>query len=275
MIVYANAKINIGLFVTYKRNDGFHNIETVFYPLPLYDIIEFREAKEFSLTTEGISLDIPVEDNLIYKIYSFFSREYGIQPVEVFMIKRIPHGAGLGGGSADLTFFAKGLNDFFGLGLSVGELKSIVAGFGSDCPFFVDNMPVFAYGKGSEFKPVSLDLSRFGVVVVKPEVSISTPAAYKSITPKEPDVSLLEIVEKYKLQDWKSLVKNDFEAYAFSIYPELHEIKNRLRAEGAIFALMTGSGSAVYGIFENKTAAKRAKSAFEEYFVWAGEFNLI
>ncbi len=271
MIVYANAKINIGLFVTRKREDGYHDIETVFYPVPVFDIIEFKEADGFVLRTEGHALDIDYKDNLVYKVYKTFKDKFDIPPVEVFMIKRIPSGAGMGGGSADAAFFAKGLNEYFKIGLDDKELETLVLEFGSDCPFFIGNKPVWATGRGDVMERLDLELSGYSIVVVKPDVSVSTAEAYANINPLQRDYSLKDVVSDKDFSEWQDKLTNDFEGYVFSKFPVVGQIKKRLYENGALFASMTGSGSAVYGLFEPDRIPDI--SIFDDIngFVWKGK----
>ncbi len=271
MIVYANAKINLGLFVTRKREDGYHDIETVFYPVPLYDIIEFRESDAFRLRTEGIVLDIGYRDNLVYKVYKVFKDKFDIPPVEVFMIKRIPSGAGMGGGSSDAAFFAKGLNEYFGIGLKEKELEALVLKFGSDCPFFIENKPVWATGRGEVMEPLDLDLSGYAIVVVKPDVSVVTAEAYLNIKPLKRGYSLKDTVCQKDFSVWREKVTNDFENYVFSKFQVVKQIKDKMYENGALYASMTGSGSAVYGLFDRDANPDTNVFKGINGFIWKGE----
>ena len=271
MILFSNAKINLGLFVTEKRKDNFHNIETVFYPIRLYDLLEFKESSKFELDIEGIKLDIDYKKNLIYKVYKKFKKEYDIPPVKVYMIKRIPAGAGLGGGSSNATFFAKSLNDYFSIGMSKNDLASFVLDFGSDCPFFVENSPVFAVGRGEIMNKIDLHLKDYKILIVKPNIFISTKEAYSNVKPFKRDFLLKNIVLNKKVLEWKDYIVNDFDSYVEKKYPVIKEIKEKLYNEGALFASMTGSGSAVYGIFEKKIKLNIALFKQKYQFVWKGD----
>ncbi|WP_297096806.1 4-(cytidine 5'-diphospho)-2-C-methyl-D-erythritol kinase [uncultured Draconibacterium sp.] len=250
MITFPNAKINIGLNVVEKRPDGYHNLETIFYPVKLADALEVIEARETAFTSSGIEIDAAPENNLVYKAYSLLAGDYDLQPVKMHLHKVIPFGAGLGGGSADAAFALKMLNDYFELGLATTKLEDYAARIGADCPFFIQNKPTFAHGIGDQFKPVNLDLSAYEIVIVKPPFSVSTPQAYRNIVPAKSDFNLLEI-DQLPTEDWKTVVKNDFEKSVFPQFPEIEDLKNKLYEAGAVYASMSGSGSAVFGIFRH------------------------
>ena len=252
MICFPNAKINLGLHVLSKRADGYHNIETVFYPVhQLYDALEIvpvtKGMTTFSQT--GIPIDGNVEDNLIMKAYHLLKQDYDLPEVAIYLQKHIPLGAGLGGGSSDAAFMIKLLNDFAGLKLTVEQMEMYAGQIGADCPFFIQNIPVFAEGIGSVFSPVSISLQAYHLMVVKPSVSVSTKEAYARMKPQQPALPLKEII-RLPINEWKNLLINDFELGVFALYPEIEEIKQKLYAEGALYASMSGSGSAVFGIFD-------------------------
>lgn len=250
MIVFPNAKINIGLNVVSKREDGYHNLETIFFPLKLADALEFVEADETKLTTSGVQLDGVPEQNLILKAYHLLQADFDLPPVHFHLHKVIPFGAGLGGGSSDAAFTLKMLNDYFNLGLSSEKLELFAAQIGADCPFFILNKPTFATGLGNKFHYIDLDLSDYEIVILKPNISISTIEAYKNVIPRNPKFRLTEII-KTPFDDWKNLIVNDFEKSVFTIYPQISELKQLLYDFGAGFASMSGSGSAVFGIFRH------------------------
>ncbi|MDR1645793.1 MAG: 4-(cytidine 5'-diphospho)-2-C-methyl-D-erythritol kinase [Tannerellaceae bacterium] len=251
MICFPNAKINLGLNVTGKRPDGYHDIETVFYPIPLRDALEVVEAEAFSFSQTGIPVDAPVEDNLVVKALRLLSG-YGLPALEVHLYKGIPSGAGLGGGSADAAFMLKLLNDFGQLGLCDGELEAMAAKLGADCPFFIRNRPVFASGTGNIFEPVSLSLKGYRLCLVTPGIVIPTAGAYAEVRPQVPAVSLKEMI-RLPVGQWKGRVSNDFESSVFARYPALAAIKENFYEVGAVYASMSGSGSSVYGLFEEGT----------------------
>lgn len=253
MIVFPNAKINIGLNVVSKREDGYHNLETIFFPVKLADALEFVEAEETMLTTSGIVIDSEPEDNLVLKAYHLLKADFNLPPLHFHLHKVIPFGAGLGGGSSDAAFTLKTLNDFYNLGLTTGILENYAAQIGADCPFFIHNKPTFATGIGNRFYELELDLSGYEIVILKPDVSVSTPEAYKNVIPRNPRFRLTEIV-KNPVNDWKNLIVNDFENSVFPKYPRIAELKQFLYKMGADFASMSGSGSAVFGIFRHLPA---------------------
>ena len=255
MITYPNAKINLGLNIVEKRPDGYHNLETIFYPINLQDALEvtlLEGDKEYELTLSGTPIEGNPEDNLVVKAYRLLKEDYPhIAPVDIHMYKRIPTGAGLGGGSADAAFMIKLLNDKFNLGLSIEEMENYAARLGADCAFFIQNKPVFASGIGNIFEPIQLSLKGYFLVLVKPDIFVSTKDAFSLITPKMPVQSLKEIV-RMPVETWRATMKNDFENSVFKKFPEIAAIKDKLYDMGAIYASMSGSGSSVYGIFREQ-----------------------
>ncbi|HYQ57390.1 MAG TPA: 4-(cytidine 5'-diphospho)-2-C-methyl-D-erythritol kinase [Draconibacterium sp.] len=250
MITFPNAKINIGLNVVEKRPDGYHNLETIFYPLKLSDALELIEADTTTFSVSGIQIDSVPENNLVVKAYNILCEDYKLPPVKLHLHKVIPFGAGLGGGSSDAAFTLKMLSNYFNLGISPKRLKQYAAKIGADCPFFIENKPTFAYGIGDQFKPVNIDLSAYEIVILKPNCSVNTPQAYKNITAEKPVFNLTEI-EKLSIEKWKHVVKNDFEKSVFPQFPEVQYLKEKLYELGAVYASMSGSGSAVFGIFRH------------------------
>jgi 4-diphosphocytidyl-2-C-methyl-D-erythritol kinase len=249
MICFPNAKINLGLHISAKRQDGYHNIETVFYPVPLRDALEAVHASETSFTQSGIRLDTAPDDNLVLKAMHALEKNYTIPPLAIHLKKAIPFGAGLGGGSADAAFMLKLLNSYSGLNIDERELEETAATIGADCPFFIRNKPVLATGIGNVFEPLSLSLKNYTLCIVKPDVYVSTREAYSLVKPANPSVSLREIVSR-PVAEWKEYLVNDFEPSVFSRYPVIGEIKETLYAQGAVYASMSGSGSSVFGLFE-------------------------
>lgn len=256
MIVYPNAKINIGLNVVEKRPDGYHNLETVFYPIGLQDILEIQELDTdvpdcgYRLKLTGSLLDGSPEDNLVVRAFKLLKREFDLPPVSIGLYKHIPTGAGLGGGSADAAFTVKTLNDRFKLGLTTLQMEDYCAQLGADCPFFIQNRPVFATGIGNVFHPIDLDLKYKQLVLVKPDVFVSTKDAYAKVKVQRPEKQLPDLLSQ-PIETWKETVVNDFEASVFSKYPEIAAIKDKLYDMGAVYASMSGSGSSVFGIFED------------------------
>jgi 4-diphosphocytidyl-2-C-methyl-D-erythritol kinase len=253
MVVFPNAKINIGLNVVSKRPDGYHNLQTVFYPVPLYDVLEIIEAKDksdtiFIVDVQDTSLQ---QDNLCLKAVKLLRKDFNIPPVNIYLKKNIPMGAGMGGGSSDASFTIKLLNDKFSLQLNETQMADYALKLGADCPFFIYNKLLYAAGIGEKFTKNKLSLKDKWLCIVFPNLHISTKEAFAGIEPKESDFDLKKL-DTLPLEKWRDLIKNDFEKSAFAKYPKLKNIKNTLYKSGAIYASMTGSGSAFYGIFDNK-----------------------
>jgi 4-diphosphocytidyl-2-C-methyl-D-erythritol kinase len=250
MISFPNAKINLGLHVVSKRPDGYHNIETVFYPINLCDALEIVPAGEkTTFTLSGLPVDGDLDNNLVMKAFNLLKRDYDLPETAIYLRKNIPFGAGLGGGSSDAAEMLKLLNVFAGLNLPVEQLEKYAAQIGADCPFFIRNKPVFAAGTGNDFTPINLSLQGYYLVLVKPDIPVSTQAAYARIKPEQPDFPLLETIQ-LPVNEWKTRMSNDFETGVFEQYPEIGAIKRKLYAMGAVYASMSGSGSSVFGIFE-------------------------
>lgn len=255
MILYPNAKINLGLNVVEKRPDGYHNLETVFYPIPLQDALEVQPLRsstpdeEYQLKVSGTILDGTPDDNLIVKAYRLLRDEYKLPPVSMYLYKHIPTGAGLGGGSADAAYTLRALREMFHLDITDERLEEYAARLGADCAFFIKNTPVFATGIGNIFTPLSLSLKGKVLVLVKPDVFVSTKDAYALVTPSRPERTLTQLLAE-PIETWKDTVVNDFEKSVFAKYPEIACIKDRLYDLGAVYASMSGSGSSVYGIFD-------------------------
>lgn len=250
MISFANAKINLGLHITRKREDGYHELETIFYPFPLYDIIELSRKDAGETTMEITGVDLPLDDdNLCLRAYRLLAAQYALPPVHLHLHKQIPFGAGLGGGSSDAAFVLRMLNDEFSLGMSTAQLEAEAATLGADCPFFIANKPMYATGIGTKLTAIDLDLSEKYMVLIKPNVQVSTADAYRGVSPTPAEFNLVDSV-KLPLQDWKFYIKNDFEDSIFMQYPEIHDAKWFLYEQGAVYASMSGSGSTVYGIFD-------------------------
>lgn len=255
MLTFPNAKINLGLNITGKRLDGYHDLETVFYPIPLQDALEItpmRDAKEQScaLYLSGQKVDGPADENLVVKAYQMLAREFDMPPTDIHLFKHIPSGAGLGGGSSDAAFMLKMLNESYELGLTVEQLETYAARLGADCAFFIQNRPTYAEGIGNIFSPVSLSLSGYQLWLVKPDVFVSTRDAFARITPRRPQISVKEIVLR-PVEEWRECLYNDFEQSVFSLFPRIAEIKDELYCLGALYASMSGSGSSVYGLFKS------------------------
>jgi 4-diphosphocytidyl-2-C-methyl-D-erythritol kinase len=249
MLAFANAKINLGLAVTEKRPDGYHNLETFFYPAKVYDVIEITDAEKTACVTTGIPIPGDATDNICLRAYHLVRKDFDIPAQQITLLKNIPVGAGLGGGSSDAAFLIKLLNTKFNLGMPTSTMQDYARALGADCAFFIENTPVYATGKGDEFSPATIDLSSWSAVLVKPPVHVSTADAYAGLQPKQPATALKELIH-LPVQEWKKHLKNDFEKHVFLKYPEIARIKAQLYTAGATFALMSGSGSSVYALFE-------------------------
>lgn len=255
MITYPNAKINLGLNIVEKRPDGYHNLETVFYPINIQDALEVTSSEsenEYSLTISGTPIEGDPENNLVVKAYKLLKQDFPEIPgIDIHMYKHIPTGAGLGGGSADAAFMIKLLNEKFKLNISVEKMEEYSAKLGADCAFFIQNKPVFASGIGNIFEPIQLSLKGYYLVLVKPDIFVSTKDAFAHIKPKKPTNSLKDII-RIPVETWRAVMKNDFEESVFVKYPEIAAIKDKLYDMGAIYASMSGSGSSVFGIFREQ-----------------------
>ncbi len=256
MIVFPNCKINLGLNILQKRTDGYHDLETIFYPLKLTEALEIVEYKQESkehfvpLSSSGLPVAGKPASNLTVQAYRLLKKDFPSLPsVHIHLHKTIPSGAGLGGGSADAAFTLKLLNELFNLSLSIEQLLIYAADLGSDCPFFILNTPCFASGRGEILKPVNLDLSAFEIVVVNPGIHIDTGRAFLNMRPAAPEKSIREIISQPPAR-WKDELCNDFEKVIFPLHREIVDIKDNLYFNGAVYASMTGSGSSVFGIFE-------------------------
>lgn len=251
MIVFPNIKINIGLNIVEKRHDGYHNLETVFYPVGLCDALEVvsSDSGNDSFKCEGVNLNCANSDNLVVKAYNILKTDYNLPNIDIELIKKIPSGAGLGGGSSDASFMLKTINKMFGLGLSVEQLKAYALKLGADCPFFIVNKPAFATGIGEILEEVNLSLKGYYILIVKPDIFISTKEAFAGVEPHKSTRDLKNDI-LLTVEDWKYYIRNDFEKSIFPNHPELENIKSELYNIGAKYASMSGSGSALYGLFD-------------------------
>lgn len=248
MVVFPNSKINLGLNIISKRDDGYHNIESCFYPVKLSDVLEILPSSETTFTSTGIAIPNDPKGNLCLRAYELLKADYSIDPVQIHLHKVIPIGAGLGGGSSDAAFTLKVLNELFQLALDDNELEGYAAKLGSDCPFFVKNKPVIARGTGTDFTSIDLDLSGYEIKIKFPDIHIGTAEAYSGIVPRRTEIKIEEIIAQ-PISKWKDTLENNFEDSIFPNHPEIASIKKEFYEQGAVYASMTGSGSAVYGIF--------------------------
>jgi len=252
MVLFPNAKINLGLNIIDKRPDGYHSIESCFYPIPLTDVLEVIESNMLSFASSGIDIPGNGTDNLCLKAYHLVKEIYDIPSVSIHLHKNIPIGAGLGGGSADGAFMIKLLNEKFSLEIPVEEMEILAGKLGSDCPFFIKNKPVFVEGTGNMFSETDFSLQGKCLVLVMPKIHVSTTQAYNRIYPNKPSSNLKNDLETLNLSQFQSAVKNDFEKSVFSQFPTLVEAKKALLINGAVYASMSGSGSSIFGVFESK-----------------------
>lgn len=272
MLFFPNAKINIGLFVTEKRNDGYHNLETIFYPIAVNDVLEIipnSTKSNTDLYCYGMEIAGNKYDNLIWKAYQLLSHYFPekLQSINIHLLKNIPMGAGLGGGSADGAFMLSALNRFFDLHLSTEQLTDYALQLGSDCPFFIYNQPAFAQGRGELLTPLDLDLSNYTIQLICPEIHISTATAFKGIQPKPAPYNLKNIAH-LPLTTWQQYIHNDFEQSLFPAYPQLAKIKAQLLEQGALYASLSGTGATVYGIFpKNQSAQISLDTPYQSFLV--------
>lgn len=265
MVSFPPCKINLGLHITSKRSDGYHNLETCFYPVPWTDILEIIPSESFSFTRSGIDIAGDKNDNLCVKAFKLLQAEYNLDPVKIHLHKVIPMGAGLGGGSSDGAYTLRILNQLFNLSISQEQLQQYAATLGSDCPFFTFDKSMLATGRGEVLSEVTLDLKDFFIVIIKPPVHVSTTEAYAGVKPSKPLVDIRTIIETEPITQWKNLLKNDFEESVFLKFPQIESIKKMLYKYGAVYASMSGSGSAVFGIFNHPIDT----IAFREYDHWS------
>ena len=275
MLAFPNIKINLGLSITEKRPDGYHNLETVFYPVALEDALEIRTSseteKKIILHQYGMEIAGNPEDNLVAKAYSLLDKEFHLPPVEIHLYKHIPSGAGLGGGSADAAFMLKLLNNKFELGLPDDTLEEYAAKLGADCAFFIKNRPTYAEGIGNIFSPLPLSLKGYRIWLVKPDIFVSTRDAFAKIKPHHPEMSLKEIAQ-LPVEEWNGRMVNDFEESVFPQFPAIGEIKEEMYRQGAVYASMSGSGSSVYGLFKEDAVLPEVDFG-EKAFVYKGRFT--
>jgi len=271
MITFPNAKLNLGLNIVSKRPDGYHNLETIFYPIAIKDALEIIVKEEQDKDTffeAGIKIDAAPDNNLVMKALKLMRLHYHFPSIEVHLLKKIPFGAGLGGGSADASFMLKLLNQTFQINISDEELAKLAVQLGADCPFFIYNRSVFATGIGEIFEEVQLSLKAYHFVLIKPDIHVPTKDAYALTTPQYPKQSLKDLI-KLPVSEWNGLMINDFEKSVFEKYPVINEIKDTLYKQGALYASMSGSGSSVFGIF--KEEQNNLESLYPGCFTWQGQ----
>lgn len=276
MITFPNAKINLGLNIIEKRPDGYHNLETVFYPVPVEDALEVNilneSTQKFRLHQAGLEIAGEAENNLVVKAYKLLDERFNLPPIDIHLFKHIPSGAGLGGGSSDAAYMLKLLNEKFNLELSDENLEEYAAKLGADCAFFIRNAPTYAEGIGNIFSPISLSLKGYQIVLVKPDIFVSTRDAFAQIKSHRQEIPLKEVI-KQPIEEWKERMVNDFEESVFPQFPAIKEIKEKLYEAGAIYAAMTGSGSSVFGLFKPEDNKSVKEDFGEKAFVYQGELK--
>ena len=276
MIAYPCCKINLGLNIVNKRKDGYHNLETIFYPVPLHDVIEINKMHEDFPSM--LNCDIKVtgtylnncddKDNLVVKAYNLLAKRFYLPRIHVHLYKQIPSQAGLGGGSADAAYMIKMLNEHFHLKINNDEMQQLAAKLGADCAFFINAKAAFATGIGNELTPIKTEINALKgcyLTLIKPDIAISTAEAYSNIKPQQPKKCCKDIISQ-PISTWKEELKNDFEKPLFTKYTELKDIKKKLYEEGALYAQMSGSGSTIFGIFDKKP--KNVEQIFKGNFIY-------
>jgi 4-diphosphocytidyl-2-C-methyl-D-erythritol kinase len=280
MLIFPCAKINLGLNIISKREDGYHNLETVFYPIPLTDALEiklmdadFPSETPCDLKVTGNAVDCDEQDNLVVKAYHLLARDFALPRIHTHLVKRIPSQAGLGGGSADGAFMIRLLDERFRLNIGIAEMERYAARLGSDCPFFITAEPAYATGRGEILEPADGpqgNLRDYHIGVVKPDIAVSTREAYARIACRKPEKNCRDIVRQ-PIETWKNELKNDFELPVFEAHPQLADIKRRLYELGAVYAQMSGSGSAVFGIF--RSAPQQLAETFSDCYTFCGKLQ--
>ena len=280
MLTFPNAKINLGLNIVEKRSDGFHNIESVFYPIGWCDALEIIKTTNFSFSNTGLPIPGNLKNNLIIKAFDLLGELITLQneksakiknnksQIAIHLHKVLPMGAGIGGGSSDGAFALKMLNEIFELELNTKQLQDFASQLGSDCPFFIENSPKFCFEKGDKFEDIELSLKGKNMLLINPQIHISTVEAYSGVSPKKPEISILEII-KSPIIEWKGILKNDFEIKIIENHPKIGQIKSLLYDLGASYASMTGSGSTVFGIFNQEV--EHVEKHFKDCICWQGK----
>lgn len=267
MLTFPNAKINLGLRITEKRSDGFHNLQSCFYPVGWSDVLEVIPADTVGFSSSGLPIPGAADTNLCIRAYNLLKADFDLPPVQMHLHKIIPIGAGLGGGSADAAFALRLLNSRYSLGLVASLLEDYARQLGSDCAFFVKNQPMYCLEKGDVFEEIAVDLRGYHLLLVYPNLAISTAEAYAAIRPRRPEMPLRDALQA-SIDTWQTTIHNDFEDSLFPKYPVLATIKHQLYEAGAVYASMSGSGSTVYGIFN---APVTPPNQFRDYRVWQGK----
>jgi len=269
MVVFPHCKINLGLQIISKRADGYHAIETCFYPVPWTDVLEIIKRDTFSYSFSGLTIPGKEEDNLCVRAYQLLRADFDLPPIQMHLHKVIPTGAGLGGGSSDAAFALRALNSIFDLQLSTSQLRTYASRLGSDCAFFIEDKPRLGTGRGEVLSETLVTLKGLYLVLVKPDIHVSTADAFAGVAPQQPTTSLSEIL-RLPVSDWNRKLINDFEESVFIKYPQIKSIKESLYQHGALYASMSGSGASVFGIFNSPVDLKKY---FTGMTYWAGVLN--
>jgi len=269
MVSFPHCKINLGLNVVSKRTDGFHNIETCFYPVPRTDVLEIIPSSESLFTQSGIDVPGLQDDNLCVKAYQLLKNDFKIGNIKMYLHKIIPMGAGLGGGSSDAAFVLRLLNPIFDLKLSIENQKKYASQLGSDCSFFIEDIPMMGTGRGEILTPASVRLTGLYLVLIKPDIHVSTAEAYLGMASQKKELSIADIL-KLPISEWRSKLKNDFEKSIFEKYPLIGQLKEKMYSLGAVYASMSGSGSSVFGLFEKPVELKKEFAGLD---YWSGELK--
>ncbi len=264
MIIFPQAKINLGLHVLFKRPDGYHEVETCMHSIPLFDILEINLAEEFSFHQSGLVVDSEPNSNLCVKAYQLMKQQYDCPPVYMHLRKQIPMGAGLGGGSSDAAHVINGLNELFQLTISVEERENIAAQLGSDCPFFIEGTPKIAAGRGEILNDVTVDLSGYHLKLIYPAIHVGTAEAYTDVTFYEGEKRISQILTQ-NIKNWQAELTNSFENSIFQKHPLMLEIKENLLQEGAVYAAMSGSGSTLFGIYEDLPILSDLPESYQQF----------
>ncbi|MFZ4799976.1 MAG: 4-(cytidine 5'-diphospho)-2-C-methyl-D-erythritol kinase [Bacteroidia bacterium] len=271
MITFSICKINLGLHIINKRDDGFHNLETVFYPIPLNDSLELIPSlndaiNQVGFHSFGLTIDGDISQNLIVKAFHLLANDFQLKSIDFYLLKIIPMGAGLGGGSSNAAYALKMLNDYFKLNISTTKLKEYAAILGSDCAFFIENTPSFATGRGEVLEPIDISLKGYFFVLVKPNIHVSTAEAFANVYKRGNEQTSLKELIKNPIENWKNLIGNDFEKSVFIHHPTIKNLKEKLYENGAIYSSMSGSGASVFGLFKNQIDLK---NEFENNFYFS------
>lgn len=262
MICFPHSKINLGLNILQKRADGYHDLETVFYPVPLCDILEILPSEQFAFKQSGLTVEGNENDNLCIKAFKLLQEKFNIDNVYIHLHKQIPMGAGMGGGSSDAAYVIRMCNDLFSLGMTTEEMQSYAAELGSDCAYFINDTPMYGKGRGEILSPLNINLNGYYLKIVNPGIHISTAEAFKGVHKDANRLSLAERISQ-PIYNWKGLIENDFEVHLFNKYPELEKIKSTFYKEGAVYAALSGSGSTLYAIYPKEPVMSFLDYAYE------------